>query len=161
MPHHELTGHLLSCYISPVPSTWPVHYYLHGANGDFKIIDPLVLGHEAGGIVTAVGPEPASPTSKNANSQSRLKVGDRVAIECGHNCGGCRMCKEGRYNLCKASLALRCHGLDFDVWLNLARLWPRFASQQNMRFCSSAKSHPHVDGTLQDQMNHPVSLLHK
>ena len=109
-----------------------LHYYLHGANGDFKIIDPLVLGHEAGGIVTAVGPEPASPTSKNANSQSRLKVGDRVAIECGHNCGGCRMCKEGRYNLCK-----------------------------NMRFCSSAKSHPHVDGTLQDQMNHPVSLLHK
>lgn len=101
MPHHELTGHLLSCYISAVPSTWPVHYYLHGANGDFKIIDPLVLGHEAGGIVTAVGPEPASPTSKNANSQSRLKVGDRVAIECGHNCGGCRMCKEGRYNLCK------------------------------------------------------------
>ena len=85
-------------------SAYPVHYYLHGANRDFKIIDPLVLGHEAGGIVTAVGPEPASPTSKNAHSQARLKVGDRVAIECGHNCGGCRMCKEGRYNLCKVRL---------------------------------------------------------
>jgi len=78
-----------------------VHYYMHGANGDFKIIDPLVLGHEAGGVITALGPEPASPTSRNVEGQSRLKVGDRVAIECGHACGGCRMCKEGRYNLCK------------------------------------------------------------
>jgi L-iditol 2-dehydrogenase len=78
---------------------------MHGANGDFKIIDPLVLGHEAGGVITALGPEPASPTSRNAEGQSRLKVGDRVAIECGHACGGCRMCKEGRYNLCKVRTA--------------------------------------------------------
>lgn len=107
-----------------------VHYYTHGANGDFKIIDPLVLGHEAGGIITAVGPEQDSATSKTASA--KFKVGDRVAIECGHYCGGCRWCKEGRYNLCKS-----------------------------MRFCSSAKTHPHLDGTLQESLNHPTNLLHK
>jgi L-iditol 2-dehydrogenase len=30
-----------------------------------------------------------------------------------------------------------------------------------MRFCSSAKTHPHLDGTLREKMNHPASLLFK
>ncbi|CCM00234.1 uncharacterized protein FIBRA_02263 [Fibroporia radiculosa] len=29
-----------------------------------------------------------------------------------------------------------------------------------MRFCSSAKTFPHSDGTLQDRMNHPAHVLH-
>jgi len=29
-----------------------------------------------------------------------------------------------------------------------------------MRFCSSAKTFPHLDGTLQDCMNHPAHVLH-
>jgi L-iditol 2-dehydrogenase len=131
---------------------------MHGANGDFKIIDPLVLGHEAGGVITALGPEPASPTSRNAEGQARFKVGDRVAIECGHACGGCRMCKEGRYNLCK----VRTSHLARQFVLNLGLIAKRTPGRlQHMRFCSSAKTHPHLDGTLQDEMNHPVNLLHK
>lgn len=43
-----------------------VHYYSHGANGIFKIREPLVLGHESCGIITAVGP--------NQPSSSNLKV---------------------------------------------------------------------------------------
>jgi L-iditol 2-dehydrogenase len=33
-----------------------VHYYSHGANGTFKILSPMVLGHESCGIITALGP---------------------------------------------------------------------------------------------------------
>jgi L-iditol 2-dehydrogenase len=29
-----------------------------------------------------------------------------------------------------------------------------------LRFCSSAKTFPHLDGTLQDRMNHPAYVLH-
>ncbi|KAJ7255872.1 chaperonin 10-like protein [Mycena haematopus] len=97
-----------------------LHYYLHGRNGDFALQAPLVLGHEAAGIVTAVGPGVKS-----------LVVGQRVAIEAGIMCNKCDYCVEGRYNLCK-----------------------------EMRFCSSAKTFPHADGTLQTFMNHPAHVLH-
>ncbi|PWN54073.1 GroES-like protein [Violaceomyces palustris] len=59
------------------------------------------------------------------------KVGDRVAIEAGMYCGNCARCKEGRYNLCP-----------------------------KMRFASSAKTHPHLDGTLQKFINWPHWLVH-
>ena len=97
-----------------------VHYYAHGRNGDFVVQAPLVLGHEAAGIVTAVGP-----------GVKHLVPGQRVAIEAGIMCNNCSYCAKGRYNLCK-----------------------------NMRFCSSAKTFPHSDGTLQDRMNHPAHVLH-
>ncbi|KAL5481092.1 hypothetical protein ACEPAI_10033 [Sanghuangporus weigelae] len=97
-----------------------LHYYTHGRNGDFALRAPLVLGHEAAGTVTALGP-----------GVTNLRVGQRVAVECGVMCGDCNKCKEGRYNLCKG-----------------------------MRFASSAKTFPHLDGTLQERMNHPAHLLH-
>ncbi|EIW78462.1 GroES-like protein [Coniophora puteana RWD-64-598 SS2] len=96
-----------------------LHYYLEGRNGDFALQAPLVLGHEAAGVVTAVGPG------------SNLVPGQRVAIEAGIMCNDCNYCNSGRYNLCKG-----------------------------LRFCSSAKTFPHLDGTLQDRMNHPVHVLH-
>lgn len=70
-------------------------------------------------------------TAVGPNTTS-VKVGDRVAIEAGIYCKSCRGCKEGRYNLCS-----------------------------NMKFASSAKVHPHLDGTLRERMNHPADLLHK
>lgn len=147
-----------------------LHYYTHGRNGDFTVQSPLVLGHEAAGIITAIGPD--------VSISLNLHVGDRVAIEPGSSCGhadmvhrhepttpsspasshssdideegtavsssseedddeaiqgdGCEFCEIGRYNLC-----------------------------EGMRFCSSAKTYPHLDGTLQSYMNHPANLLHK
>lgn len=101
-----------------------VHYYMHGANGIFKIQAPMVLGHESCGIITALGP--------NQPASSSLKVGDRVAMEVGINCKTCRYCKMGRYNLCT-----------------------------QMRFASSAKTFPHLDGTLREVMTHPSELLYK
>nr|XP_019005099.1 xylitol dehydrogenase [Kwoniella mangroviensis CBS 8507]OCF68560.1 xylitol dehydrogenase [Kwoniella mangroviensis CBS 8507] len=101
-----------------------LHYYLHGANGIFKIREPLVLGHEAGGIISAVGP--------NVNPDFGLKVGDKVAMEVGVSCKSCKNCRKGRYNLCK-----------------------------NMRFASSAKTFPHLDGTLREVMTWPAELVYK
>ncbi len=110
-----------------------LHYFLHGANGSFKLQHPMCLGHESAGVVVAVGP----PAADNSSSRSAplWSVGDRVAIEAGVPCRNanedCERCAEGRYNLC-----------------------PR------MRFASSAKTAPHIDGTLQKYMNWPAWLLH-
>ncbi|GLB42383.1 putative groES-like protein [Lyophyllum shimeji] len=68
-----------------------LHYYMHGRNGDFAIQAPLVLGHEAAGVVTAVGP-----------GVKNLAPGQRVAIEAGIYCRNCDFCAKGRYNLCKS-----------------------------------------------------------
>ena len=72
-----------------------LHYYNHGRNGNFVIQAPLVLGHEASGVVTAV-PEAAN----GAIPSSALRVGDRVAMEVGFPCRACSLCTTGRYNLC-------------------------------------------------------------
>jgi L-iditol 2-dehydrogenase len=66
-----------------------VHYFTEGRIGDFVVEAPLVLGHEAAGIVSALGP-----------GVSRLRVGQRVAMEPGVPCRRCRACRSGRYNLC-------------------------------------------------------------
>lgn len=97
-----------------------MHYYTHGRNGDFALQAPLVLGHEASGVITAVGP-----------GVRDRHVGQRVAIEAGVMCNNCSYCSSGRYNLCK-----------------------------QLRFCSSAKTFPHLDGTLQTLLNHPSHVLH-
>ncbi|KAJ1031651.1 hypothetical protein NDA13_002042 [Ustilago tritici] len=68
----------------------------------------------------------------NVPASLSLNVGDRVAIEAGRFCGSCPKCRDGRYNLCK-----------------------------QMRFASSAKTYPHLDGTLQKYMNWPSWLVHK
>ena len=68
-----------------------LHYFTNGRNGEFAVCAPLVLGHEAAGIVTAVGPGVAN-----------LVVGQRVAIEAGINCRNCDFCAKGRYNLCRS-----------------------------------------------------------
>ncbi|WWC67990.1 uncharacterized protein I206_101909 [Kwoniella pini CBS 10737] len=101
-----------------------LHYYLHGANGIFKIREPLVLGHEAGGIITSIG--------SNVDKSFGLKIGDKVAMEVGVSCKSCKNCRKGRYNLCK-----------------------------NMKFASSAKTFPHLDGTLREFMTWPAELVYK
>ncbi|KJA25543.1 hypothetical protein HYPSUDRAFT_64720 [Hypholoma sublateritium FD-334 SS-4] len=68
-----------------------LHYFAHGRNGDFAVRAPLVLGHEAAGIVTAV----------SRDADHLLHVGQRVAIEAGISCRACAFCDAGRYNLCK------------------------------------------------------------
>jgi len=66
-----------------------IHYWEHGRIGPYVVESDLVLGHEASGVVTAIGSDVTS-----------VSVGDRVAIEPGVPCGHCYECRMGRYNLC-------------------------------------------------------------
>jgi L-iditol 2-dehydrogenase len=65
------------------------HYFEHGRIGRFVVEAPLVLGHEAAGVVVAVG-----------SSVDPARVGQRVSIEPGVPCRACEQCLAGRYNLC-------------------------------------------------------------
>ncbi|KAI9487998.1 sorbitol dehydrogenase-like protein [Zychaea mexicana] len=66
-----------------------VHFYKHCRMMDFQVTEPIVLGHESAGVVVATG-----------DQVTRVKTGDRVAIEPGVTCRTCDMCKAGMYNLC-------------------------------------------------------------
>jgi D-xylulose reductase len=65
-----------------------VHYYLHGRIGDFVVEKPMVLGHEASGLVIEAG-----------SNVRNLKVGDRVCMEPGIPMSGSPSMLAGRYNL--------------------------------------------------------------
>ena len=66
-----------------------VHYYEHGRVGPYVVSEPLILGHESGGVIVGRGSE-----------ATRHRVGQRVALEPGVPCGACWQCRAGRYNLC-------------------------------------------------------------
>ena len=83
-----------------------MHYYFHGGVGSFRIREPLTPGHEASGVVSAVGA-----------GVSRVKPGDRIAVNPSRWCGQCAACREGRENLCT-----------------------------NMQFLGSASVFPHMQG---------------
>ncbi len=65
-----------------------LHYYRHGAIGPFVVREPMVLGHEASGVVTAVGA-----------AVTELRVGDRVCMEPGVPDWRSRAARAGAYNL--------------------------------------------------------------
>ena len=66
-----------------------LHYYEHGRAGIFALRAPFIPGHEASGSVEAVGP-----------TVTRVKPGQKVAVNPSHPCGHCSYCREGRGNLC-------------------------------------------------------------
>ncbi|MDJ0787825.1 MAG: Zn-dependent alcohol dehydrogenase [Myxococcota bacterium] len=61
-------------------------------NGTIPMPPPLVMGHEAAGIVEEVGP-----------GVTDIAVGDHVVIVWVPMCGKCRYCAEGRPQLCDAA----------------------------------------------------------
>ncbi|MEM9270516.1 MAG: alcohol dehydrogenase catalytic domain-containing protein, partial [Pseudomonadota bacterium] len=65
-----------------------VHYYTHGKIGPFVVKEPMVLGHEAAGVVAEVG-----------SDVKHLKVGDRVCMEPGIPNGASKASKLGVYNV--------------------------------------------------------------
>lgn len=65
-----------------------VHYYETGRIGQFIVRAPMVLGHEASGVITEVGSE-----------VTHLKVGDRVCMEPGIPDPNSRATRLGMYNL--------------------------------------------------------------
>lgn len=67
-----------------------LHYLAEGGVGDFRLREPMILGHEGAGVVERVGPEVTA-----------VRAGDRVAVNPSHPCGVCQPCRAGRRNLCR------------------------------------------------------------
>ena len=66
-----------------------LHFYDQGRLANWELDGPLALGHEPGGVVTAIG-----------EGVRGFSVGDKVAIEPAVPCGKCEACRTGHYNLC-------------------------------------------------------------
>ncbi len=65
-----------------------VHYYTHGKIGPFVVNEPMVLGHEAAGVIIEVG-----------SAVTNLRVGDSVCMEPGVPDMSSRASKLGMYNV--------------------------------------------------------------
>ncbi|MHA7774729.1 NAD(P)-dependent alcohol dehydrogenase [Roseibium sp. M-1] len=65
-----------------------IHYYTHGKIGHFEVHEPMVLGHEASGVVLEVG-----------RNVTHLNAGDRVCMEPGIPDPASRASKLGIYNV--------------------------------------------------------------
>jgi len=66
-----------------------MHAYLEGGVGDTPCIYPMVLGHEAAGVVAKTGPGVVG-----------FQSGDAAAFEPAIYCYHCEFCTSGRHNLC-------------------------------------------------------------
>jgi len=66
-----------------------IHYYSEGRIGDQVVKDKIILGHEAAGEVVDAG-----------SRVTKVKKGDKIAIEPGISCGKCEQCVRGKPNLC-------------------------------------------------------------
>lgn len=68
--------------------------------GERPVRYPRIMGHELIGVVHAAGA-----------GVSRVRAGDRVAIEPNYSCRACPLCREGNRNLCLGRVAI---GIDVD-----------------------------------------------
>ncbi len=87
-----------------------LHYFHQGGFGTVRIKRPMILGHEVAGTVSAVAP-----------GVTKVRPGDRVAVNPSRPCSRCKYCLEGLPNQC----------LD-------------------MRFYGSAMRDPHVEGAFRN-----------
>jgi len=72
-----------------------IHYYNLGRIGAQVVHFPFIVGHEAAGIVEKVG-----------KKVTRVKPGQRIAIDPSVSCGQCDQCQAGRENTCRNLLFL-------------------------------------------------------
>lgn len=66
-----------------------LHYFNHGGFGPVRLKEPMILGHEVSGYITALG-----------DGVSGLALGQLVAVSPSRPCHKCRFCAEGTYNQC-------------------------------------------------------------
>lgn len=97
-----------------------LHYFNHGGFGAVRMKEPMILGHEVAGTITAV-----------ASDVTRVKPGDRVAVNPSRPCGTCKYCFEGWPNQC----------LD-------------------MRYYGSAMRTPHIQGAFRNRLVCNASQCH-
>ncbi len=73
-----------------------LHYFHDGGFGTVRLKEPMVLGHEIAGTVTAIG-----------SGVTTVQPGDRVAVNPSLPCGNCRYCNAGLQIHC---LSMRFYG---------------------------------------------------
>jgi L-iditol 2-dehydrogenase len=76
-----------------------VHYYVSGKIGDQVVTYPFTVGHEGAGIVEKIG-----------SKVTRVKVGDKIAIDPAMPCWECDQCEAGRFHTCRKLHFLGCPG---------------------------------------------------
>ena len=76
-----------------------VHYFEDGRIGARRVAYPFVLGHECSGNVTETG-----------SGATRVRAGDRVAVDPAIVCHRCDQCRAGRQNTCRHLSFLGCPG---------------------------------------------------
>jgi L-iditol 2-dehydrogenase len=76
-----------------------IHYSVSGKIGSQVVQYPFTVGHECAGVVEAVGP-----------GVTRVKPGDRIAIEPAMPCWECDQCRAGRPHTCRNLRFLGCPG---------------------------------------------------
>ncbi|MCX5080677.1 L-idonate 5-dehydrogenase [Streptomyces sp. NPDC056121] len=67
-----------------------LHYWRHGGVGDFRLREPMLLGHEVVGTVLSYGDGATGPAP-----------GTAVAVHPATPCGTCPECVDGRRNVCR------------------------------------------------------------
>lgn len=76
-----------------------VHYYTTGRIGTQVVQYPFTVGHECAAVVAQVG-----------KAVTRVRPGDRVAVEPAMSCGACDQCRVGRPHTCRKLRFLGCPG---------------------------------------------------
>lgn len=76
-----------------------MHYYRSGRIGNQVVEYPFAVGHEGAGVVEAVG-----------NGVTKVKSGDRIAIDPAMPCWECDQCRAGRHHTCRKLRFLGCPG---------------------------------------------------
>ncbi|MEM1286995.1 MAG: L-idonate 5-dehydrogenase [Pseudomonadota bacterium] len=66
-----------------------LHYFNHGGFGTVRLKEPMILGHEVAGYISAVG-----------EGVEGLDVGQLVAVSPSRPCYACVYCREAKYNHC-------------------------------------------------------------
>lgn len=76
-----------------------VHYFAEGGIGSQRVQYPWTVGHEGAGVVAEVG-----------TAVTRVKPGDRIALDPAQPCGNCDQCQLGRSHTCRTLRFLGCPG---------------------------------------------------
>src|SRR5436190_1122863 len=78
-----------------IAATAVCHSEIHLMNGEWAGAPPIVAGHEAAGVVEAIG-----------DNVTTVKPGDRVVVSLLRTCGRCFHCTSGASHNCDAEFAL-------------------------------------------------------
>ncbi len=124
-----------------------VHYYSLGKIGSQIVTYPFPVGHEGAGEVIRVG-----------NSVTRVKPGDRIAIEPAMPCGECDQCQDNRPHTCRKLRFLGCPG-QADGCLSEYIVMPEtscFRIAETMTYTEAAISEPLAIGVYAVNQSIPV-----